>query len=42
MVFSTRADDIIDVGGFSHLSEKTLWLAIENLDIPYTDWRARK
>ncbi len=42
MVFSTRADDIIDIGGFTRLSEKTLWLAIENLCIPYVDWIARK
>ncbi len=42
MVFSTRADDIIDIGGFTRLTEKIIWKAIENIDFPYVDWTARK
>ncbi len=42
MVFSTRADDIIDIGGFTRLTEKVIWKAIENTGIPYVDWIAVK
>jgi phenylacetate-coenzyme A ligase PaaK-like adenylate-forming protein len=42
MVFLTRVDDQIDVAGFTRLSEKIIWQAIENTGIPYVDWTARK
>jgi len=42
MVFERRADDLIDLGGFIRLTEKTIWQAIENSGISYVDWVARK
>lgn len=42
MVFLTRVDDQIDIAGFTRLSEKIIWQAIENTGIPYVDWAARK
>ena len=41
MVFERRADDLIDLG-FMRLTEKVIWQAVENSNIPYTDWAARK
>lgn len=42
VVFYGRCDDIIDIGGFTRLTEKTLWQAIENSGIGYNGWTARK
>ncbi len=42
MVFSTRIDDVIDIGGFTRLTEKTIWQAIENADVRYVEWTIRK
>ncbi len=42
MVFERRADDLIDINGFGHITEKLLWQAIENTGVPYVDWTARK
>jgi hypothetical protein len=42
LVFVARADDVIDIGGFTRLTEKTLWQAIEDVNIPYVDWTVRK
>jgi len=42
MVFETRIDDVIDIAGFTRLTEKVLWGAIENTRIGYEDWIARK
>jgi len=42
MVFYSRADDLIDITGFGHLTEKVIWEAIENTGIPYAGWIARK
>jgi hypothetical protein len=42
MVFQTRADDIIDIAGFTRLDEKTAWQAIANTGIRYEDWTMRK
>ena len=42
MVFHRRADDLVDITGFGHLTERVIWEAIENTGIPYTDWTARK
>ncbi len=42
MEFISRIDDQIDIAGFTRLSEKTIWEAIENTGIPYKDWVVRK
>ncbi len=42
MVFLTRIDDQIDIAGFTRLSEKTIWQALENSGIAYVDWTANK
>jgi len=42
MVFHSRADDLIDIFGFGHITEKIIWEAIENTGIPYVDWTACK
>ena len=42
MVFLTRVDDQIDIAGFTRLSEKAIWQAIENSGVSYVDWMARK
>ena len=36
------ADDVIDIAGFARLDEKTVWQAIQNIELPYVDWSARK
>ena len=40
--FVSRIDDVIDIGGFTRLTEKTIWLAIENSRVPYEEWTVRK
>ena len=42
MAFERRADDLIDIAGFTRLTEKVIWQAIENTGIPYADWTVRK
>ena len=42
MVFERRADELIDITGFGHLTEKLIWQAMENTGIPYVNWAARK
>jgi len=42
MVFESRADDLIDIAGFTRLDEKTMWQAITNTGIKYEEWSARK
>ena len=42
MEFYSRVDDIIDVAGFTRLTEKVIWQAIENTQIPYREWTLRK
>ncbi len=42
MVFLCRVDDQIDIAGFTRLSEKTIWQAIENTGLAYKDWMVRK
>jgi hypothetical protein len=42
MLFHSRADDLIIVTGLGYLTEKLIWQAIENAEIPYVDWTARK
>ncbi|MFH1640111.1 MAG: GH3 auxin-responsive promoter family protein [Chloroflexota bacterium] len=42
MTFLTRIDDQIDIAGFTRLSEKIIWQALENSGTPYVNWTARK
>jgi hypothetical protein len=42
MIFHARADGVIDVGGFTRLTEKAVWQAIEESGVPYVDWTIRK
>ena len=42
MTFHSRVDDIIDIAGFTRLTEKVIWQAIENTGIPYKEWTVRK
>ena len=42
MLFERRADELIDITGFGHLTEKLIWEAIENSGVPYVNWTARK
>jgi len=42
MVFHARADGVIDIAGFTRLTEKSVWEAIEEAEIPYRDWSIRK
>jgi hypothetical protein len=42
MQFLTRVDDVIDIGGFTRLTEKTIWEAIEKSGVQYVEWTARK
>jgi hypothetical protein len=41
MMFERRADDLIDLS-IMRLNETVIWKAIENTNIPYADWTARK
>jgi hypothetical protein len=40
--FYSRADDIIDLGGFTKLTERSIWQVIEASKIDYVEWTARK
>ncbi|MFC1956717.1 GH3 auxin-responsive promoter family protein [Chloroflexota bacterium] len=42
MTFHGRVDDIIDIAGFTRLTEKVIWQAIENTGTPYKEWTVRK
>ncbi len=42
MTFLSRVDDLIDIAGFTRLTEKVIWQAIENSGIAYKDWVVRK
>jgi len=42
MEFISRVDDQIDIAGFTRLSEKVIWQAIENSGLSYKDWVVRK
>ena len=42
MVFLTRVDDQIDLAGFTRLTEKIIWQAIENTGLNYKDWTVCK
>lgn len=42
MCFYSRCDDVIDIAGFTRLTEKLLWKAITESGVPFVDWAARK
>ena len=42
MVFEARADDLIDIAGFTRVSEKTVMQAVASSGIHYEDWIVRK
>ncbi len=42
LVFQHRAADTIDLAGLATLDEKTIWSAIANTGIKYTEWSACK
>jgi len=42
MVFHARVDDMIDIAGFTRLTERVIWQAIENTGLDYEDWTVRK
>jgi len=42
IAFERRGDELIDITGFGRLTERIIWQAIENTNIPYADWTARK
>ncbi len=42
ITFISRADDLIDIGGFTRLDERTVWQAIASTGVKYEDWMARK
>ncbi len=42
MLFKGRVDSLIDLGGFTRLSERTIWLALEDAQVDYENWMARK
>ncbi len=42
MVFESRVDDVIDLAGFTRLTEKVVWQAIEETNLDYQDWTIRK
>jgi hypothetical protein len=42
MRYESRVDGLIDLAGFTRLTEKTIWQAIENSGVAYQDWMARK
>jgi hypothetical protein len=42
MTFVSRIDGLIDIGGFTRLTEKTVWQAIAESGLPYEEWTVRK
>ena len=42
MEFHSRVDDLIDIAGFTRLTERIIWQAIERSGIACKDWTARK
>jgi len=42
MVFEARADDLIDIAGFTRISEKTVARAIANAGLNFEEWLIRK
>jgi hypothetical protein len=41
-LFVGRADERIDIGGFTRVDESTVWKAISNAELPIRDWTIRR
>jgi len=41
-IFYARADGIIDINGFTRITEKSIMLALESTGVPIVGWTARK
>lgn len=41
-VVEGRWDDVIDLAGFTRLTERTIWYAIENSGVGYEEWTCQK
>ncbi len=42
ITYVSRIDGLIDIGNFTRLTEKIIWLAIEDSGVPYEEWTVRK
>lgn len=42
MLFESRVDGVIDIEGCVHMTEGTMWQAIEDSGLPYQDWMVRQ
>jgi len=42
LTFESRADDLLDIAGFTRISEKTIIQALANANLNYEDWSTRK
>ncbi|MFC1861551.1 GH3 auxin-responsive promoter family protein [Chloroflexota bacterium] len=42
MVYHARVDDMIDIAGFTRLTETVIWKALEQSGVAYEDWTVRK
>jgi phenylacetate-coenzyme A ligase PaaK-like adenylate-forming protein len=42
MLFQRRVDEAINIGGLAQLDEKTIWQAMANIGLKYTEWTAFK
>jgi len=42
MDFHSRVDDLIDIAGFTRLTERIIWQAIEHTEVACKDWTVRK
>ena len=42
MAFDSRADDLLDIASLGRVTERVIGEAIENTELPYVDWVARK
>jgi phenylacetate-coenzyme A ligase PaaK-like adenylate-forming protein len=42
MSFQRRVDEAINIGGLAQLDEKTIWQAMDNINLKYNEWTAFK
>lgn len=41
-IFKGRADKLIDLGAFTRIDERTIWMALEDAQVKYEEWMASK
>jgi len=41
-IFKGRSDRLIDLGGFTRIDERTIWMALEDAKVKYEEWMAIK